>query len=64
MDRFISTDSGITDMQNLISYQVHKHSNTCLREIRGKQICRFKMPHPPMPSTIILLPFPDDTDET
>jgi len=59
IDQFIMTSGG-SDLGNLISYQRHKHSRSCQRELRGKRICRFEMPCPPMPGTCILFPLEED----
>ncbi|XP_046810029.1 uncharacterized protein LOC124420612 [Lucilia cuprina] len=62
IDRFISTDSSKDEVKDFIVYQEHNHSRSCQREIRGRKICRFGIPHPPLPNTEILLPLPEDTN--
>lgn len=47
-------------MPNLVIYQTHRHARTCRK--RGKSICRFNFPIPPMPSTVILQPLNDDDE--
>jgi hypothetical protein len=42
------------DISDLINYQTHRHARTC-RE-KGKNMCRFNFPLPPMSSTQILEP--------
>lgn len=39
---------------NLINYQTHRHARTCRK--KGKTICRFNYPLPPMPQTAVLSP--------
>lgn len=47
-------------LQNLVNYQTHRHARTCRK--KGKAICRFNFPIPPMPSTVILQPLNDDDE--
>lgn len=48
------------EMKELINYQVHKHSHTCLKGGRSINNCRFSYPKPPLPATKILHPLPND----
>jgi len=57
IDRFITTSGDDPEVREIIQYQRHKHSASCLRELRGHQFCRFYMPYPPMPETLVLYPF-------
>lgn len=41
-------------ISQLVNYQTHRHARTCKK--KGKNICRFNFPLPPMPKTTILLP--------
>lgn len=41
-------------MSELVNYQTHRHARTCRK--KGKSICRFNFPLPPMPRTVILSP--------
>lgn len=41
-------------MPNLVNYQTHRHARTCRK--KGKAICRFYFPLPPMPYTVVLDP--------
>ena len=43
-----------TTLLNLVNRQMHRHSHTCRK--RGKSLCRFNYPQPPMRSTRILHP--------
>jgi hypothetical protein len=51
---------GFNSTRNLIGYQLHKHSNTCLK---GKRSCRFNIPQPMFNKTHILEPLGDDFDK-
>ena len=42
----------------VIAYQLHKHSQTCLKKIGEGDTCRFYFPRPPMDQTRILCPLP------
>jgi len=50
----------IPEIHEVIQYQRHKHSASCLRELRGQQFCRFSKPYPPMPETLVLYPFEEN----
>jgi len=60
IDRFITTSEDDPEMHEVIQYQRHKHSASCLRELRVQQFCRLNMPHPPMPETLVLYPFEEN----
>lgn len=62
IDKYISTDGSVGHLENYLGYQKHNHSCSCTREIRGQQVCRFGIPYPPMPSTQILLPLPENEE--
>jgi hypothetical protein len=50
-------------MENLIDYQVHKHSHKGNKKLKSGQICRFGFPKPPMEETRILLPLSQNVNE-
>ncbi|XP_070548510.1 uncharacterized protein [Ptychodera flava] len=59
IDKYISCSSDVPpEISDLVNLQTHKHSKTC-RE-KGKPICRFGYPMPPMSETMILTPLDDD----
>ena len=58
---FHVSDMNICNMKNLVNLQTHKHSKTCRK--KGKAICRFGYPIPPMPRTCILEPHSTETSE-
>ena len=45
---------GDTTLLNLVNRQMHRHSHTCRK--KGKSVCRFNYPQPPMRSTQIVHP--------
>jgi hypothetical protein len=53
IDKYISC-SADNSIPTLINYQTHRHAKTCRK--RGKCICRFGFPLPPMPCTVVLEP--------
>jgi hypothetical protein len=59
VDKFITCERYEDgDMADLIGYQIHKHSQTCKKNLRHGQSCRFSFPKPPMKETKILTPLP------
>lgn len=59
IDKFITcARSEDGEMANLIGYQIHKHSHTCLKNLKKGQKCRFGFPKPPMKKTTVLIPLP------
>jgi len=50
-------------MDELLGYQLHKHSHTCYKKNRKAKICRFGFPKPPLPETMILNPFDKKEDK-
>ncbi|XP_061173536.1 uncharacterized protein LOC133182702 [Saccostrea echinata] len=62
IDKYVSCSANCDDeIAPLIELQIHKHSRTCRK--KGKDICRFGFPQPPMDSTLILEPLSaDDSD--
>ena len=43
------------DLQNVVEFQKHKHSRTCRK--KGKPVCRFGIPFPPMRKTTVIQPY-------
>ena len=63
IDKCVSCSSDVEDeIRNLVDMQRHKHSKSCRK--KGKAICRFGFPIPPMKSTAILEPLSDLDDGT
>ena len=62
IDQFISCSHDVTDEDRpYLDLQRHRHSKTCRK--KGKTICRFNYPLPPMRSTRILSKLDDDEKE-
>ena len=62
VDSYISCKADSDDLSELVNLQRHKHSKTCKK--KGRAICRFNFPLPPMPKTVILEPLSEsDLDE-
>jgi hypothetical protein len=61
---FVNKHSGCQlndEIPELINYQTHRHARTCRK--KGKKICRFNFPLPPMSRTQILEPLRDNEKE-
>ena len=59
IDKYVSCSEDVPeDMKDLVKLQVHRHSKTCRK--KGKAICRFGFPQPPMSKTQILEPLLDE----
>lgn len=56
-----STCQKNNEIPDLINYQTHRHARTCRK--KGKNICRFNFPLPPMSKTLILEPLRDAEKE-
>jgi hypothetical protein len=41
-----------------VIHQKHRHTRTCKKATKDGTVCRFNIPFPPMPKTLILQPFP------
>ena len=62
VDSYISCKADSDDLSELVNLQRHKHSKTCKK--KGRAICRFNFPLPPIPRTMILEPLSQsDLDE-
>ncbi|VDI73405.1 Hypothetical predicted protein [Mytilus galloprovincialis] len=48
--------------RQFVKLQKHRHSKSCKK--KGKRVCRFGFPIPPMAETLILEPFPADHSKT
>ena len=46
---------------HIVELQTHKHSRTCRK--KGKAICRFGFPLPPLPQTRLLYPLEEEVDQ-
>ncbi|XP_062615034.1 uncharacterized protein LOC134276764 [Saccostrea cucullata] len=59
VDSYLKCERNTED--NLTELQVHKHSQTCKK--KGKAVCRFGFPLPPLQATMILEPLDSDIDK-
>ena len=64
IDSIIACTSNVSEEeQPYVQFQKHHHSKTCYKKFRGKKVCRFGAPWPPMTHTVILRPLNEDDDE-
>ena len=61
VDGYLTCSSDNEKTANLINLQSHKHSRTCRK--KGKPICRFGFPLPPLPKTMLLYPLEENIDK-
>lgn len=60
IDKYVSCSLDVPDVdKKFLNVQIHSHSRTCRK--KGKSICRFRYPHPPMRNTVILGSIEGDT---
>ena len=64
IDSIIACTSNVSEEeQPYVQFQKHHHSKTCYKKFRGKKVCRFGAPWPPMTHSVILRPLNEDDDE-
>ena len=61
VDQYLTCSSDNEKTANLVNLQSHKHSRTCRK--KGKPICRFGFPLPPLPKTMLLYPLEENIDK-
>ena len=62
VDNYVScSNQHGTSMLHLVDLQTHKHSKTCRK--KGKAVCRFGFPLPPLRKTVLLEPLDVDVDK-
>ena len=61
VDKYLTCNTDNEKTANLVGLQSHKHSKTCRK--KGKPICRFGFPLPPLPRTMLLYPLEEDVDK-
>ena len=54
VDKYLTCSVNDEETAHLVELQTHKHSRTCRK--KGKAICRFGFPLPPLPQTRLLYP--------
>ena len=61
VDKYLTCSLNDEQTAHLVELQTHKHSRTCRK--KGKAICRFGFPLPPLPQTRLLYPLEEDVDQ-
>ena len=61
VDKYLTCSVNDTETAHLVELQTHKHSRTCRK--KGKAICRFGFPLPPLPQTRLLYPLEEEVDQ-
>ena len=61
VDQYLTCSSDNEKTANLVNLQSHKHSRTCRK--KGKPVCRFGFPLPPLPKTMLLYPLEENIDK-
>ena len=61
VDQYLTCGSDNEKTAKLVNLQSHKHSRTCRK--KGKPICRFGFPLPPVPKTMLLYPLEENIDK-
>jgi hypothetical protein len=54
--------TGDFELDDLVKYQLHRHTRTCRRKAANGSTCRFNFPIPPMAATMILEPLEKTTE--
>ena len=61
VDKHLTCSSNNEESAHLVELQTHKHSRTCRK--KGKAVCRFGFPLPPLPETMLLYPLEENVEE-
>ena len=61
VDQYLTCSADNKETTNLVNLQTHKHSRTCRK--KGKPVCRFGFPLPPLPRTMLLYPLAEDVEQ-
>ena len=61
VDKYLTCSVNDEEAAHLVELQTHKHSKTCRK--KGKAICRFGFPLPPLPQTRLLYPLEEEVDQ-
>ncbi|KAK3097672.1 hypothetical protein FSP39_011969 [Pinctada imbricata] len=59
--KYVTCSNGNDNLSGLIELQTHKHSKTCRK--KGKAVCRFGFPLPPLSKTMLLEPLETDVEK-
>ena len=58
VDQHLTCSAATEDTAHLVELQTHKHSRTCRK--KGRAICRFGFPLPPLPKSMLLYPLEEE----
>ncbi|KAK3105661.1 hypothetical protein FSP39_002926 [Pinctada imbricata] len=61
VDNYVTCSNEKDKLSTLIELQTHKHSKTCRK--KGKAVCRFGFPLPPLRTTMLLEPLETDIEK-
>ena len=61
VDQYLTCSAEENETLELVKLQTHKHSRTCRK--KGKPICRFGFPLPPLPRTMLLYPLEEEVEK-
>ena len=61
VDNYLTCSTDDEEIGELVDLQSHKHSKSCRK--KGKAICRFGFPLPPLPRTLLLHPLDEDVEK-
>ena len=61
VDKYLTCSVNDAETAHLVELKTHKHSRTCRK--KGKAICRFGFPLPPLPRTMLLYPLEEEVDQ-
>ena len=61
VDKHLTCGVNDDETAQLVELQTHRHSRTCRK--KGKAICRFGVPFPPLPQTVILYPLEEEVEQ-
>ena len=61
VDQYLTCSAEKNETLELVKLQTHKHSRTCRK--KGKPICRFGFPLPPLPITMLLYPLEEEVEK-
>ncbi|MCG8077008.1 MAG: AAA family ATPase, partial [Candidatus Thiodiazotropha taylori] len=60
VDQYLTCSAENKETVHLVELQTHKHSRTCRK--KGKAVCRFGFPLPPLPKTMLLYPLEENVE--
>ena len=61
VDQYLTCSAEKNETLELVKLQTHKHSRTCRK--KGKPLCRFGFPLPPLPRTMLLHPLEEEVEK-